>query len=88
MVAMTSKTRVIRVSATAGAFLSAALMALSLITHSIWPIMPGIYVSASMYGIHNDSYGFLALAWFVNAALIAVGSAASLVLYRLVSHNS
>jgi hypothetical protein len=76
--AMTLKMRLIAVSALVGVVLSAALMALSFVTHSIWPIVPGVYIVASAVGIHSASMVAAAL---VNAFLIWIAAIGFMALY-------
>src|SRR5258708_37507300 len=79
--AMTAKMRLITASALVAAVLSAALLAVSFVMHSIWPIMPGVYIVASVVGIHFRGTGLVA-AELVNAILIWNGTACCLALYR------
>ncbi len=76
--AMTLKMRLIAVSALVGVVLSAALLALSFVTHSTWPIVPGVYIIASAVGIHNASMVAAAL---VNALLIWIAAIGFMALY-------
>jgi hypothetical protein len=76
--AMTLKMRLIAVSALVGVVLSAALMALSFVMHSIWPIVPGVYIVASAVGIPNASMVAAAL---VNALLIWIAAIGFMALY-------
>ncbi len=75
---MNSKTRLVTLSAIVSLSLSAALLALSFLTHSIWPIIPGIYAVASVVGIHNASTFAVAV---VNAILLWILAIAFLLLY-------
>jgi hypothetical protein len=79
--AMTAKMRLITASAFVAAVLSAALLAVSFVMHSIWPIMPGVYIVASVVGIHFGGTALVAAA-LVSAILIWIGTAGFLALYR------
>ena len=74
-----SKTRLIVLGAILGATVSCALLAVSVVTHSIWPIIPGIYAVAAVVGIHNASIFAVAV---VNAILLWILAAGFLMLYR------
>jgi hypothetical protein len=76
---MTSRLRLVGIGAVVGMVLSTALMALSFVTRSVWPILPGVYVVASVVGIHNSSMVSVAL---FNAVLIWIATVGLMALFR------
>ena len=77
--AMTSKIRLIGLGAIVSVAVSTALLALSFVTHSIWPIIPGVYAVAWVVGIHNAS---ILGSTLVNTILLWILVTSALALYR------
>jgi hypothetical protein len=68
---MPTKTHLIAVGAIVGVVLSAAFVALSFATQSLWAIFPGAYVVASVGGIQEGSVVWSGGSVFTNLFCIA-----------------
>jgi hypothetical protein len=78
IVSAMSKAQLIVGGAIAGVTISVLLLAVAFATHSMWPIIPGVYAVAMVVGIHSLSMAAVAV---INAILLWIPATLFLKLY-------